>query len=134
MNRNKKKGTEAETDVVNFLLSFPDYFPNAERRAQTGGKDKGDITGIPSTVIQVKNVETLNLAKAQRDTLTQRTNANADNCLLVVKRPYKPVHRWDAWVPARQLGYPSNFLPEGEQWVRMDLALAVAFLALQVNL
>jgi len=52
----------------------------------------------------------------------------------VVKRKYKPIHQWDAYVPAKQLGYPSAFMPEGEQWVRMDLVLAAAYLAMQTSL
>jgi hypothetical protein len=135
----KQKGTAAETAVVRYLrgintspLGQP--FPNVERRALSGGKDMGDIAGIPGTVIEIKAAERLELAKWQRETLTEKANANANLCLLIVKRKYKPVHQWDAYVPARQLGYPSSFMPEGEEWVRMDLVLAVAYLALQVNL
>lgn len=139
MSKSKQKGTAAETAVVRYLRSF-DFkglgqpFPNAERRALSGNRDMGDVAGIPGTVIEVKAAETLKLAEWQRETLAEKANAEADRCLLVVKRKYKPIHQWDAYVPAKQLGYPSAFMPEGEQWVRMDLVLAVAYLAMQVSL
>jgi hypothetical protein len=134
LNKSKDKGTAAETAVVRYLASFPEYFPSVERRALSGGLDRGDVAGVSNTVIEVKAAVRQELAKWQRETLTEKANANADYCLLVVKRKYKPVWQWDAYVPARQLGYPSSFMPEGESWVRMDLVLAVAYLALQTNL
>lgn len=138
MSRSKQKGTAAETAVVRYLRSLTydtlPAFPNVERRALSGGKDMGDIAGIPGWVIEVKAAETLKLAEWQRETLAEKANAEADYCLLVVKRKYKPIHQWDAYVPAKQLGYPSVFMPEGEEWVRMDLVLAVSYMALQANL
>jgi hypothetical protein len=45
MTRSKDKGTAAESLVVKYLQST--YWPHAERRALSGGLDKGDITGTP---------------------------------------------------------------------------------------
>lgn len=139
MSKSKQKGTAAETAVVRYLRSIfagPNLpaFPNVERRALSGGKDMGDVAGIPGWIIEVKAAETLKLAEWQRETLTEKANANANYCLLVVKRKYKPIHQWDAYAPAKQLGYPSAFMPEGEEWVRMDLVLAVSYMALRANL
>jgi len=67
VSKSKQKGTAAETAVVRYLRSLNfqhagPAFPNAERRALSGGKDMGDIAGIPDTVIEVKAAETLKLA------------------------------------------------------------------------
>ena len=60
MNRPKKKGTAAETAVVNYLRE--QGFPHAERRAQSGNSDRGDIAGVIGTVIEVKNCARMELA------------------------------------------------------------------------
>lgn len=119
--KSKAKGTAAEREVVNYLRN---WWPAAERRALSGNKDKGDVAGIPSTVVEVKAAARLELAKWQRETLTEQENAGALRSVLVVKRPYKPVAQWDAYLPAWQVGIEM----EGPEWVRMDLLVAVMFL------
>jgi Holliday junction resolvase len=119
----KKKGTAAEREVVNYLMN---WWPNAERRALSGNKDKGDVAGIPGVVVEVKAAARQELAKWQRETLAEQKNANADFCLLVVKRPYKSVGEWDAYMPQSQVvGLGGE---ETAGWVRMDLQLAVRLL------
>jgi hypothetical protein len=49
----KRKGTAAESAVVDFLRTSG--FSQAERRTLNGAKDRGDIAGIPGVVIEVKN-------------------------------------------------------------------------------
>lgn len=116
----KKKGTAAEREVVTYLKN---WWPAAERRALSGNKDKGDVAGIPGVVVEVKAATRLELAKWQRETLTERRNAEADMCVLVVKRAYKPVSEWDAYLPWDVIGAGG-----ADGWVRMDLQLAVSFL------
>ncbi|MFJ2176388.1 hypothetical protein ACIOHE_26290 [Streptomyces sp. NPDC087851] len=126
MTKSKAKGTKAETDAVKFLR---ERWPGAERRALSGNKDKGDIVGIFRTVGEVKAAVKIELAKWQRETLTEMANAEADHCFLVIKVPYKPVAKWDFWLPAYQVGLedlsftPPGELPEVCQWVRMDFVL-----------
>lgn len=117
--KSKAKGTKAETDCVRYLRNF---WPYAERRALSGNKDKGDIAGIPRTVGEVKAAVKIELAKWQRETLTEMQNAEADNCFLVIKVPYKPVAKWDFWMPAYQLGLEDMRFRGLEEcrWVRMD--------------
>lgn len=117
----KKKGTTAEREVVNYLKN---WWPAAERRALSGNKDKGDVAGIPGVVVEVKAAARLELAKWQRETLAEQENAGAERCVLVVKRPYKSVDQWDAYVPSWQVGIEM----EAAGWVRMDLLVAVLFL------
>jgi hypothetical protein len=50
-------------------------------------------------------------------------NADAANCFLVVKVPYKNVSKWDFWMPAYQLGLEDVSDPMEARWVRMDFEL-----------
>ncbi|WP_030670539.1 hypothetical protein [Streptomyces rimosus] len=60
MSASKKKGTSAESAVVAYLRSRG--FVQAERRALSGSQDRGDIAGIPGTVLEVKNCARTELA------------------------------------------------------------------------
>lgn len=122
----KAKGTAAETAVVRYLQN---WWPTAERRALSGALDKGDVAGIARLVVEVKAAERPMLAAWQRETLTEMKNAGAVACMLVVKRKYKVVGSWDAYVPVDLLGPLFPHFEHGEAhatWVRMDVALAAA--------
>ena len=128
MSKAKDKGTTAERDVVRYLQN---WWPAAERRALSGNKDKGDVAGIPATVIEVKAAQRQDLAKWRRETWTEMENAGAHVCVLVVKRPYKSVGQWDAYMPQTLLPDALSDIDEegeAESWLRMDLRLAVAML------
>lgn len=112
-------------------------WPYAERRALTGGKDRGDITGIPGVVIQVKDVVKQSVGKWQEDTLQQMFNDDSLTCILVVKTKYKNVREWDTYIPMYQLLYESDSMSfaftagesDGDlEWARLDLAAAFKFL------
>lgn len=80
----RRKGAGAERDVVNWLTA--NGFPHAERRLSGAPDDRGDITGIPGLVLEVKNHARLELA-AWTDQLTDELdNANTDIGALIVKR------------------------------------------------
>lgn len=107
------------------------WWPAAERRALSGNKDKGDVAGIPGVVIEVKAAARQELAAWRRETWTEMENAGAHTCVLVVKRPYKSVGQWDAYMP--QVILPGVLMEineegEAESWLRMDLRLAVAMI------
>lgn len=132
MGANKDKGTRAESAVVRLAREM--YWPYAERRALTGGKDRGDITGIPGLVIQVKDVERKSVGAWQLATLEQLANDNASTCILVVKTFRKNVRQWDTYIPISHFLYED---PEKAQyfqawdvqpWVRMDLEVAFEWL------
>lgn len=129
MTKSKAKGTKAETDVVKYLRP---WFPLVERRALQGNKDKGDIAGVPLTVVEVKAAETFRLPLWVAETLAERENAGSPLCLLVVKKPYKSVGEWDAYMPLKQLGHPFAEV-EARSWVRMDLGQAVRLLLLLID-
>lgn len=83
MTKSKEKGTAAESLVVKYLQST--YWPHAERRALSGGLDKGDITGTPGLAWEVKAAKTLCVPAWLRETETERINAKADYATLVIK-------------------------------------------------
>lgn len=121
--KSKRTGTTAETAVVRYLQN---WWPAAERRALSGNKDRGDVSGIPDTVIEIKAAKTQLIGPWKRETLTEMENADASLCMLVVKRPYRPVAEWDAYLVGAQL--PVAIGPVSRDWVRLDLALAVPLL------
>lgn len=120
--KSKAKGTTAEREVVRYLQQ---WWPAAERRALSGNKDKGDVAGIAGVVVEVKAAVTQQLAAWRRETWTEMENAGAVHCILVVKRPYKPVWQWDAYIPNSLLPWDfGDDESEAEAWARMDLRLA----------
>jgi Holliday junction resolvase len=122
MTKSKAKGTRAESDCVKYLR---ERWPQAERRALAGSKDKGDIAGVPATVGEVKAAAKIQLRKWQLETLEEMDNAGADNCFLVIKVPYKSVSRWDFWVPAYQVGLEDMSFHDIREcrWLHMDFEL-----------
>lgn len=94
MSTARAKGTAAETAVANYLKYC---WPYAERRALCGSVDRGDITGTPGLVWEVKAGSTLCIPQWLRETETERVNAKADFGLLVIKPKgvgTTNVHRW----------------------------------------
>lgn len=126
MSKARAKGTAAEREVVRYLQN---WWPAAERRALSGNKDKGDVAGIPEVVVEVKAAATTLLSAWTKETTAEMNNADATGCMLVVKRPYKPVERWDAYLPLWLLAFEfPGLLKEDLGWVRMDLGLAAPLL------
>lgn len=83
MSASRRKGTAAESVLVRFFQSRG--WPHAERRALAGGKDKGDLTGMPGLVIESKAAARICLPEWLRETEVERVNASADFGVLVVK-------------------------------------------------
>jgi hypothetical protein len=75
VSRSRAKGTAAETQVVAYLQSVG--FIHAERRALSGRKDRGDVAGVPSTVIEIKNDIATQLAEWVKEAGIERDNDNA---------------------------------------------------------
>jgi hypothetical protein len=83
----RSKGTHAESAVVGYLVTHG--FPEAERRALNGTKDRGDIAGIPGVVIEVKAHATFELASWLDEALREGANANAPISVVWHKRRSK---------------------------------------------
>ena len=83
MSRQRRKGTAAESAVVDYLHAHG--FPASERRALAGAKDRGDIAGIPGVVIEVKSAARLDIPAWLRETKAEQANDRARIGLLVIK-------------------------------------------------
>jgi hypothetical protein len=71
----KAAGTRAETAIANLLRDSG--FPYAERRAKTGAKDTGDISGLLGGVVEVKDCAKMSLSGWLKEAKTEQTNAGA---------------------------------------------------------
>lgn len=94
MNKNKAKGTAAETAFVRYLqqVGIP-----AERRSLSGNKDKGDVSGIPGVVIEIKSGHTLKIPQWLKELEAEMENAKAEKGFLVIKpKGIGKVEKW--WV------------------------------------
>lgn len=76
-NKSKAKGTAAETAVVHYLQE--NGFPYAERRALAGSLDRGDVTGVPGVVIEVKSCARMELATWVDEAEAEALNGIAAN-------------------------------------------------------
>lgn len=101
VNKAKNKGTAAESAVVSFLRTRG--FPYAERLALQGGKDRGDITGIPGIVVEVKNTATYTFSSWIREATVEKANAGADFGVVVAKPRLIGVTRVGMWMAAMTL-------------------------------
>jgi hypothetical protein len=74
MSKSKDKGTAWETAIVRYLAPL---FPGVERRALAGVLDRGDIAGVPGTVIEAKNCRTPKLGSWVDEAVVEQANASA---------------------------------------------------------
>jgi voltage-gated potassium channel Kch len=84
VSRAKAKGTRFETQVVEYLRTHG--FSTVERRSLAGANDKGDITGLPGVVIEVKNHKAMTLAGWVDEAEAEGGNAGADLAVVWHKR------------------------------------------------
>jgi hypothetical protein len=94
MSKSKQKGTLAETAVADFLKQT---FPAVERRTLSGKNDKGDIAGVPSSVVEVKNQRSYKIHEWIKETEIERINASADIGILVIKPNGVGVSKVNEW-------------------------------------
>lgn len=84
-----RKGRRAEIAVAAYLRTVGfDYAEPTRRSGFTD--DRGDIDGIPSVVIEVKDTKRHELSAWMAETEAEVVNAGAVTGLLVVKRRLKP--------------------------------------------
>lgn len=75
MNAARQKGTKWASKIVDYLIA--EGWPAAERRAQDGAKDRGDIAGVAAVCIEAKNEKGLHLAQWAKETEVEKRNAKA---------------------------------------------------------
>lgn len=78
----KAKGRRAENLFVEFLREF---WPNVERRRLAGVLDRGDIAGVPDTVIEVKSGARLDLPGWLRELHAEMLNDDARYGCVAIK-------------------------------------------------
>lgn len=84
MSAAKAKGTRWESACVQFLRDHG--FTYAERRALSGARDLGDVTGVPGLVIECKSQNRQSLAEWLDEAEAERDNARADIGVVWFKR------------------------------------------------
>ena len=99
----KAKGRNAENAAVDLIKESG--WPYAERRRQTGAKDRGDVTGIPKVVLEIKSGARLDLPGWLRETEAERINDGAIIGALIVKLKgmgEAKVRDWPVMLPLSQ--------------------------------
>ena len=84
MSKARAKGTKLETDVVAYMKA--NGWPHAERHAQHGSKDVGDINIGPGVVIECKATSRFSPAEFITELEDEMVNADAGDGVVVVKR------------------------------------------------
>lgn len=110
VNKPKQKGTAAESAVVSFLRTVG--FPYAERLALQGGKDRGDITGIPGIVVEVKACQEYTFSSWLAEAEVERDNAKADFGFVVAKPRLVGTARTGQWYALMYEGWWQALLHE----------------------
>ena len=84
MSRSRAKGTSWESAIVDYLHKMG--WPHAERRALNGSKDRGDIAGLPSVVIEGKSAARVEIAEWLKEAEAEQANAGAEVGVVWFKR------------------------------------------------
>lgn len=121
MSESKRKGTAAETAVCAFLRTAG--FPYAERLALQGNKDRGDVTGIPGVVLEVKAEQTYQFSGWLAEAKVEKENAGADFGIVVAKPRMVGVTRTGDWMAIMRLEDYAKLIDQagvrdGEVWVQ----------------
>lgn len=111
VNKPKILGTSFEVDVCAFLREHG--FPLAERRAQEGKNDRGDVAGTPH-VFECKNLKSIDLAGGMDELKGELSNAGTEFGFLIVKRRRKSTGEAYACMTLEQLTRLLERLPDGQ--------------------
>ena len=91
MNAQKNKGDRAEWEACIYLTAATGHI--VERRFGAGqDKDKGDLIGIPNTIVQVCDMKNKSEAvlRKPREAEQQRLNAKVDHAITMVRFNKRP--------------------------------------------
>ena len=91
MNAQKNKGDRAEREACIYLTAATGY--TIERRFGAGqDKDKGDLVGIPNTIVQVCDMKNKSEAvlRKPREAEQQRLNAKVEYAVTLVRYKKRP--------------------------------------------
>jgi hypothetical protein len=97
-NAQRRKGSDFELEVVNFLKTHG--HPSAERAPRSGpaarGEDIGDVTGVAGWCLEAKCHKDLDLAGWCSEAAAESANARTSWWAVIAKRRNRPVS--DAYV------------------------------------
>lgn len=82
-NPSKQKGSSFEVSLLPALRS---YWPNAERLALQGSRDRGDFSGCGRFVIEAKNEKKVDLAGYLKEAQVEALNAGGAIGVAIIKR------------------------------------------------
>lgn len=99
MNRSKIKGTQFETAVVDYLRAHG--FTYAERRAQRGINDAGDIAGVVGWTLELKNCKMMELGPWMNEAMVEAVNGRTSRFAVIHKRRQKGVAEAFVTLPLR---------------------------------
>ena len=121
MNPQKNKGDKAEREACLLLTEFTGY--EVERRFGAGmEKDKGDLTGIPNTIVQVTDMKNKSEAvlRKPREAEQQKLNANVDHAITMVRFNKRPnCAEGDNWRVVQTIEQFSRLINEIEHLKRL---------------
>jgi len=117
MSKAKQKGTLAETAVADFLKQT---FTAVERRTLSGKNDRGDITGVPGCVVEVKNQRSYKIHEWMKETEIERLNASAELGVLVIKPNGVGVSKVGEWWAVVSLETITKLIEELESVKRLQ--------------
>ncbi len=103
--RNRRAGHQAERDLVAYLQrsGFPDAATTRSRLGHDGFAQRGDVDGVPDTVIEVKNRRELRVGEWLVD-VCDAASETGDLPVLVVKpRGVADPAGWWAVLPCDEL-------------------------------
>ena len=84
----KVKGRETENEVVRYLQQ---WVPHVERRRLAGTNDRGDITGLPGWVLEVKSAGNgIRATQWLRELEVEMSNAHVDRGAVVMRNRGRP--------------------------------------------
>lgn len=95
MNKNKRKGTAAESAFVNFMVEHG--FVYVERRSLKGKADRGDISGLPGVVIEIKSGSRLAIPEWLKELEVEMVNDGSSEGYLIIKPKGKGKGRVEDW-------------------------------------
>ena len=117
MNSQKNKGDRAEREACIYLTAATGYV--VERRFGAGmEKDKGDLIGIPDTVVQVTDMKNKSDAvlRKPREAEQQRLNAKVDHAITMVRFNKRPgCAEGDNWRVVQTIDQFARLINEIEQ-------------------
>lgn len=122
-NANQRKGAETERQAAKYLKT---WWPEVDRRLREGrADDQGDLDGVPFTCTQVKYWEKPRLQEWVTKTLKQRDTKGCPLVWIISHVKYRPVDRWDVYMPVTQVYGVSVNEGEAATWIRMDFRVGV---------